>query len=129
MVTSLTTQQKLDAALGDIGFARTGDRYVHPETQFWVEFPRGPLAVGGDDKIRPTTLRDKAGRASTLSATDSCRDRLAAFYHWNDRQSLDVAVHIARRQKVNLKKIRQWSELEAHLDQFEEFRRRILKRG
>lgn len=129
VVTHLTTQQKLDAALGDIGFGRTGDRYVHPDTQFWVEFPRGPLAVGGDDKIRPITLRDKAGRASTLSATDSCRDRLAAFYHWNDRQSLEVAVQIARRQKVNLRKIRQWSEQEEHLDQFEEFRRRILERG
>jgi len=125
VLTNRTTQQTLDMALGEVGFNRTGDRYVHPETQFWVEFPRGPLAVGGDYKIRPTTLRGKAGSANVLSATDSCRDRLAAFYHWNDRQSLEVAVHIARRQKVNLRKIRQWSEQEHHLEQFEEFQKRV----
>ena len=129
VVTSQTTQQILDTALADIGFSRSGDRYLHPNTQFWVEFPRGPLAVGGDYKIRPITLRDKTGRANTLSATDSCRDRLAAFYHWNDRQSLEVAVQIARRQRVNLKKIRQWSEREGHLEPFEEFRNRVRDRG
>ena len=128
VVTSRTTQQTLDTALDDVGFQRSEDRYLHPDTQFWVEFPRGPLAVGGDYKIRPTTLRGKTGRANTLSPTDSCRDRLAAFYHWNDRQSLEVAVHIARRQRVNLKKIRQWSEQEQHLDQFEEFKKRIRNR-
>ena len=128
VVTHQTTQPMLDIALGDIGFNRSGDRYLHPDTRFWVEFPRGPLAVGGDYKIRPTTLSGNAGRANLLSATDSCRDRLAAFYHWNDRQSLEVAVHIARRQKVNLRKIRQWSEHEGHLEHFEEFRSRVRDR-
>jgi hypothetical protein len=128
VVTHQTTQPMLDIALGDIGFNRSGDRYLHPDTRFWVEFPRGPLAVGGDYKIRPTTLRGNAGRANLLSATDSCRDRLAAFYHWNDRQSLEVAVHIARRQKVNLRKIRQWSAQEDHLEQFEEFQNRVRDR-
>ena len=128
VLTRQTTQQTLDRALSDVGFSRSGDRYIHPDTQFWVEFPRGPLAVGGDYKIRPTTLRGRTGSVSTLSATDSCRDRLAAFYHWNDRQSLEVAVHIARRQKVNLRKIREWSEQEGRLDQFDEFRRRVRER-
>ena len=128
VLTNRTTQQTLDTALGDVGFKRSGDRYLHPETAFWVEFPRGPLAVGGDYKIRPTTLRGKGGSANVLSATDSCRDRLAAFYHWNDRQSLEVAVHIARRQKVNLRKIRQWSEQEDHLEHFKEFRSRVQDR-
>ena len=91
VVTNQTTQPTLDMALGDVGFNRSGDRYLHPDTQFWVEFPRGPLAVGGDYKIRPTTLRGKAGSANVLSATDSCRDRLAAFYHWNDRTESRVS--------------------------------------
>ena len=125
VLTHRTTQQTLDAALDDVGFNRNGERYLHLETRFWVEFPRGPLAVGGDYKIRPTALRGKAGAAMALSATDSCRDRLAAFYHWNDRQSLEVAVQIARRQKVDLSKIRRWSEQEDYLEQFEEFQNRV----
>ncbi len=128
VLTNRTTQQTLDMALSEVGFNRSGDRYLHTDTRFWVEFLRGPLAVGGDYKIRPTTLRGKAGSARVLSATDSCRDRLAAFYHWSDRQSLEVAVHIARRKKVNLRKIRQWSEQEDHLEQFEEFQSRVWAR-
>jgi hypothetical protein len=57
-----------------------------------------------------------------LSPTDSCRDRLAAFYHWNDRQSLETAVAIARRRKIDLETIKDWSRKEGALPRFEEFR-------
>lgn len=29
-----------------------------------------------------------------LTATDSVKDRLASFYHWNDHQSLEQAILI-----------------------------------
>src|SRR4030095_543807 len=60
-------------------------------------------------------------RVKALSATDSCRDRLAAFYHWNDRQSLITAVQVAKHRKVNLNAIRAWSERENAIDRFTEF--------
>ena len=56
-----------------------------------VEFPAGPLAIGDDDLVEPVELRVGRTRVPALSATDSCRDRLAAFYHWRDLQSLRVA--------------------------------------
>ncbi len=125
VLTGRTTQPVLDRALEEIGFHRSGERYLHPVTPFWVEFPRGPLAVGNDYKIRPTMLRGKNGQTLTLSATDACRDRLVAFYHWDDRQSLEVAVQIARRVTVNLRKIREWSAREDRLAAFDEFRKRV----
>jgi hypothetical protein len=60
-----------------------------------------------------------------LSATDSCRDRLAAFYHWNDRQSLRVAVLIARRARVDMKRLRAWSAVEGAAGKFAEFGREL----
>jgi len=70
-----------------------------------------------------------------LSPTDSCRDRLAGFYHWNDRQGLDVAVRIAARQNVDMKKIKDWSQreravprFEAFLEELERFRRRSRRK-
>jgi len=116
-----TTQPRLDAAMTSVGFARTGDRYVHPRVPFYVEFPRGPLAIGGDYQIRPVTRSSRAGRTLALSATDSCRDRLAAFYHWNDRQSLQVAAWIGARHRVDLAHIRRWSDAEGFGRRFEEF--------
>lgn len=47
ILTSRVRQPTLDEAMAEVGFDRAGDRYVHPRAPFWVEFPRGPLAVGG----------------------------------------------------------------------------------
>ena len=113
IVTGHVTQTALDAAMESVGFVRRGDRYTHPRTRFYVEFPRGPLAIGVDYQIEPIEYRLGTARALVLSPTDACRDRLAAFYHWNDRQSLAVAVEIALRNRVNLAAIRRWSAAKA----------------
>ena len=118
----------LDEAMSGLGYVRETNRYVHPHSRFWVEFPRGPLGVGSDLKITPVRLG--SGEAVlALSATDSCRDRLAGFYHWNDRQSLEVAVKIAARNDVDLSRIRRWSVSEGHEARFEEFERRLARRS
>ena len=118
----------LDDALSALGFARKGNRYVHPASAFWVEFPRGPLAVGGDLDVRPVRLGSGKTAILALSATDSCRDRLAAFYHWSDRQSLGAALEIAIRNDLDLERIRRWSAAEGQADRFAEFRRALAKR-
>ena len=129
ILTTRVTQSTLDTAMASADFKRSGDRYVHPRAPFWVEFPRGPLAVGGDHRIRPTIIRGTTGRTHALSATDSCRDRLAAFYHWDDRQSLEVAIQIARRRRLNLSLIRKWSSEEGKSEQFDEFLAHVRRRG
>jgi hypothetical protein len=125
VLTSTVTQASLDEAMAAVGFTRDGDRFLHPAVDFWVEFPRGPLAVGGDYKIRPATLEDDAGPLQVLSPTDACRDRLAAFYHWNDRQSLQVAIQIALRNPVDVPTIRRWSRREDSDTKFNSFLERL----
>jgi hypothetical protein len=115
------TTDDLDRALSGLGFERRRDRYVHGRMPFVVEFPRGPLGIGEDFRIRPVWLRRRGARTLALSATDACRDRLAAFYHWADRQSLAVAVSIASRNRVSLAKIRAWSRSEGHLESYRVF--------
>lgn len=122
------TRSELDATLAVVGFARVRDRYVHPATPFFVEFPRGPLSIGDDTNIRPANLEIGGSTIAALSPTDSCRDRLAAFYHWSDRQSLRSAVEIALRVRVNMAAIRRWSEREGASDRFEEFRIEVASR-
>ena len=56
------------------------------------------------------------------------RDRLAAFYHWNDRQSLDVAIEIAHRHDMDMKLLRRWSLAEAHAVKYAEFLRELEQR-
>jgi len=116
-----TQQSTLDEALADLGFVREGDRYVHPLVRFYIEFPPGPLAIGADLAIQPVEVVVGNEVALALSPTDACRDRLAAFYHWHDRQSLSLAVRIAQHQWIDLDAIREWSRAEASLDGFDEF--------
>jgi hypothetical protein len=121
IIQNAVSSVRLDAAMAGIGFKRVGNQYEHPSARFFVEFPAGPLGIGGDWRIRPIRYKIRGAVVSALSATDSCRDRLAAFYHWNDRQALKVAVMIARRHRTNLETIRRWSEQEGALPKFAEF--------
>ncbi len=114
-------RRALDEAMAVAGFTRRHDRYVHRAARFFVEFVRGPLAIGDDVEVRPVALRVGRGRTLALTATDACRDRLAAFYHWSDRQSLAAAVAIARRHRVNMSRIRRWSHHEGAGDKYQEF--------
>lgn len=112
---------RLKRAMASIGFTPQGGHFVRPGSPFFVEFPKGPLAIGRDIGIRPARFVVRGAVVPALSATDSCRDRLAGFYHWSDRASLKAAVAIARRNRVDLKAIRIWSEGEESSERFEEF--------
>jgi hypothetical protein len=120
-----TKQGELDAVMAGIGFRRHRDRYVHDQHPFFVEFLPAPLGIGSDLDIRPILVRSGPRATRALSATDSCRDRLAAFYHWNDRQSLEVAVRIAISNRVAMSRIRRWSDAEGALDRFVVFQRAV----
>ncbi len=125
IIRNAVTRAELDRAMLEVGFVRTGAEYRHAEAAFFVEFPKGPLAIGDDDLVDPVEIRVGSVKVLTLSATDSCRDRLAAFYYWNDLQSLRVAAAIAKRRPVNLESIRAWSIREGRAAEFRQFEREL----
>lgn len=129
IIRNSVTRTQLDQAMLAVGFARTGAEYRHAAVAFFVEFPKGPLAIGDDDLVQPVEIRVGSVKVLTLSATDSCRDRLAAFYHWGDLQSLRMAAAIARRRAVNLEAIRSWSLREGRAAEFRQFERELGTRG
>ena len=114
-------RRRVTEVLGSIGFQPKGRHYVHPETPFFVEFPTGPLMVG-EERIERVVERDTAGgRLRLLSPTDCVKDRLPAFFHWNDRQALEQAVLVATAELVDLKDVRRWSEGEREAEKFSVF--------
>jgi len=111
--------------LVDLGFENVGHDYVHKLSRYQLEFPRGPLAVG-DDLIRSwNTVTDGDLLLHVISATDSCRDRLAAFYHFQDRSALEQALAVAAavNTDLDLEKIRAWSKRESMSEPFAVFER------
>ena len=62
-----------------------------------------------------------------ISPTDCVKDRLAAYYHWGDQQSLLQATLVAQQNKINIDEIRRWSLAEGKLEEFERIEGKLMK--
>ncbi len=56
-----------------------------------------------------------------LTPTDCIKDRLAAFYHWDDEQCLQQAIWVAQQNKFDLESVKKWSLSEGAEDKFSLF--------
>jgi hypothetical protein len=61
-----------------------------------------------------------------ISPTDCVKDRLAAYYHWGDRQCLTQAELVAKEHPVDLNELKRWSVVEEKLDEFERIKNRLV---
>jgi hypothetical protein len=118
-------RREIREAMQEIGFREEGRHFTHQETDFFVEFPAGPLAVGEEPVKHIDEIRLDTGVLRLISATDCVKDRLAAYYHWNDAQSLEQAVLVAQAKEIDLDEVERWSEVEGKLDEFKRIRRRL----
>ena len=114
-------RRKVVEILSRLGFSASGRHFIHAETPFFVEFPSGPLMVGDQRVRRASRRKTPSGTLRLLTPTDCVKDRLAAFFHWNDRQSLDQALMVASARRINLADIRRWSKGEGHEQKFQLF--------
>ena len=83
----------------------------------------------GDERVKKAVQRKTtAGRLRLLSPTDCVKDRLAAFYHWNDIQSLEQALLVAKARRVDVGNIQRWSKSEGNELKFRTFQGRLPPR-
>lgn len=123
--TSFSRRSKIKAAMESINFQEKGRYFINPETDFFVEFPAGPLSVG-EEPVKEVSEFDLAtGTLRVVSATDCVKDRLCAFYFWKDQQGLAQAVLVARSQKVDLQEVERWSAAEGMAREYEVFRQKL----
>ncbi|MGH8528839.1 MAG: hypothetical protein ACRETN_03210 [Nevskiales bacterium] len=109
-----------------LGFKKADGRHFrHPDSPFHVEFPGSVPTVGREVLHRFAERQTKYGTVRLLTPTDSVKDRLAAYVHWNDRQSLEQAVAITKRQSVNMKDVERWAAEENGLEKYREFVTRL----
>ncbi|MFP3855323.1 MAG: hypothetical protein ACLFWD_13625 [Anaerolineales bacterium] len=115
------------SAMQELGFEKKGKYYAHPDTEILVDFIPGPPSVGDQPIGEIVELELATGSIRIISPTDSVKDRLAAFYHWGDRQGLKQAIHIANQHEVDLDDVHDWSKEEGHAEKFIEFSRRLAE--
>lgn len=123
--TRFVKSKDIKAVMESIGFKEKGRYFMNTETQFFVEFPDGPLSVGEEPVKEIDEFKLATGTLRVISATDCVKDRLCAFYFWNDQQGLAQAVLVAKSQKVDLKEIKRWSEVEGKFNEYGVFQNKL----
>jgi len=70
-----TSRKRIKHVLVEIGFIEKNRYFVHPDTDFFVDFPAGPLAVGSEPVRKIQEIAFPTGRLALLSPTDCVKDR------------------------------------------------------
>jgi hypothetical protein len=118
-------RRDIEFAMEKLDFREQGRYFIHPDTEYYVEFPDGPLSVGEEPVKEINEFELSTGTLHVISATDCVKDRLCAYYFWNDQQGLAQAILVTRNQKVDLKEVKRWSMGEGKESEFEIFREKL----
>jgi hypothetical protein len=118
-------RRDINSVMEEIGFREQGRYFIHTETKYFVEFPDGPLSVGEEPVKEIKDFDLPTGTLRVISATDCVKDRLCAYYFWNDQQGLAQAVLVSKSQTVDLKEIKRWSKTEGKERKFEIFKKKL----
>ncbi len=115
-------QSRVNDAMQELGFEKKVNYFFHQLTEYFVEFVPGPPSVGKDPIERIDELEMSTGILRVISPTDCVKDRLAAYYHWGDRQGLKQAVLVAKTNEIDMGSVESWSQREGKQAEFGEFK-------
>lgn len=113
----ITTERRIRIApvVERLGFTPRGKDYVHAHSKYFIEFPSGPLAFGDRyvDSSETTSIETPFGTIRIITPTQCVMDRLAWYVHGNDKQALEQAIIVARRQEIDWDQVLEWAASEA----------------
>jgi hypothetical protein len=118
---------RIDAALLLLGYIPEGRIYINKKVKYSIDILNPPLSIGEEKILVTNTISVRKMRLKLLTPTDCVRDRLAAFYFWNDLQALEQALLVARDNEIDLDVVRKWSKKEGELEKFGIFLKKLHK--
>lgn len=118
--------KEISPVLAELGFKRGSLRhFTRRDCPFFIEFVAPPAAIGSEPIKNTKELRTKFGKFFLLTPTDSVKDRLSAYFFWNDPQAFEQALLVAKSQKINLREIKRWSSKEGFESRYRDFQKRL----
>lgn len=115
----------IEKALEELGFKRTGRCFVHDNCRYLIDFVNPPISIGHESIHHFKTLKTDVGSLQLLTPTDCAKDRLAAFFHWNDKQAFEQALLVARSHSIDLTNLKRWAKAEGYEKKLDEFLERL----
>ncbi len=90
-VTSGLDRRKIARASSELGFRPRGRVFVHPDTVYALDFVADRPYIDQEPVYDFAEVHTPVGTVRVLHLEDAIADRIAAFSHWSDSQSLDAA--------------------------------------
>jgi len=113
---------KVKKALSKYGFKYQSKYFARQDCPWIIEFVSPPVAVGGEPIRRFSNVKTEMGTIKMLKPTDCVKDRLASFYHWDDRQGLEQALNVCLEiQEIDFAELENFSKKEGFFEKFQEF--------
>ena len=116
-------------ALLELGFEEKGRVFLHNKFEISIDLIALPLTVGEENITKVNEIRENDTLLKLLTPTDSVKDRLSAYYHWNDQQALEQALMVCKEQDIDIDNVREWSKREEMQDKFKNFEIRFNQLG
>ena len=126
---SIFKHNEIKKKMQELGFSEEGKHFRHPDTKYTVEFPASPLAIGSELVKEIAEIETEYGVLRLITPTDSVKDRLIAYYAWNDDRSLEQAILVAINNDIDLENVKIWSEKEQELEKYEHFLEGYMQRN
>lgn len=117
----------IERALGELGLTRKSGYFYHPQCKWIIEFVSSPVAVGKQIISNFEEIKVATGTIKMLRIEDSVKDRLASYYHWNDKQGLEQALNICNSHSIDFVEIEDWSSKEGFKEKFRTFLEQLEK--
>lgn len=125
----LTPKRKIiREVMKSMGFYENGRYFEHKNTELFVDFPKGPPAVGQEPVKYIKELYVDTGILKLISPTDCVKDRLTWFYYNNDQQCLYQAILVSNEIKIDIEEVERWSIAEGMIEKFEQIKKRFTKK-
>jgi hypothetical protein len=110
-----TNRRAFAAAVAPIGFTARGRDFVHKDTEYTLDLVADTPYIDQRPITRFAMADTPYGPVRVYRFEDAIADRIAAFLHWGDSQSLEVA----ERAVEALRKDVRWPSLEKALRQLD----------
>ena len=120
--------KQVKIVLKKIGFIEKQKYFKHKDCPWLIEFVAPPVSIGNEPIQKFNQLKTSLGTIKLLFPIDSVRDRLASFYHWNDKEGLEQAIEICLQQEIDLKKVEKWSIKEGYEEKYQIFKQCLLQK-
>jgi hypothetical protein len=114
----LSRRSEIRMVMLELGFTEKNRYFIHPGTNFIIEFPTGPVTVGEERPQQINQMHLSTGTLTLLSPLDCMKDRLTWWFHHGDKQCLNQAIAVAKHHSINKKELIRWSKNEGKADEF-----------